>query len=153
RNELIYRWLVEFRGRDVAGVWVSHADVLRYRQLYDDDFEQVWFDFVQHHLTGLNDLTGDGTVDAITDQARAFVPLRGLHDLMTHEPRLVDGDEHYAAVAEAKHINDTTLWQGRVRLVDRLSDTRLEKHLRALWSVDRDPASLLAAAQNRGFRS
>nr|WP_227463945.1 TfuA-like protein [Nocardioides lijunqiniae] len=152
QNELIFRWVVEFEGRDVDGRWVSDGDVLRHRQIYDPSFPGIWEELVV-------DATAPGapTLDADELRAvvRAFRPVRGLYDVRTFRPGLVDDPEVHGAIAEAKRMNDDVMWRRKVRLVERLSTTRLEQHLRELWGLSPvdDVTALTTAAHDRGFVS
>lgn len=151
RNERIYHWEVDFRGRAVDGRFVSYGDVVRFRQVHDPDFPRTWAGFVRAS-TGAGDSGPDAEDGAPEHLVQAFVPLRGLHDLLQHAPDLVEDEDAFLAVAEARRINDERLWQGRVRLVERLATTRLEKHLRGLWGLSRTD-DLDAAARRRGLGS
>lgn len=169
-NELIFAWQVEFEGRDVAGRWVGDGDVLRHHQLYSADFPALWerfaLDAVGPHLgrrapvpaaVAADFLGPDGTADDPAEVERricvlAFKPVRGLYDLREYAPHLVEDPRAHQAVAEARALNDEVMWRPTVRLVDRLSPERLERHLGDLWGVaPGDDRGLRTAGRERGF--
>lgn len=172
-NELIFAWQVEFEGRDVAGRWVCDGDVLRYQQLYSPDFPALWVRFALDAVGAdtrrrapvppsvVADYLGpDETAGAATAEIErricvlAFTPVRGLYDLRAFAPHLVEDARARQAVAEARSLNDEVMWRPTVRLVDRLSTDRLERHLRDLWRVGPDDdRALLTACRERGFAS
>lgn len=83
---------------------------------------------------------------------RSYVPPRGLHDVLAVVQPPADADDVRRGIRAARELNDTTLWRKRVRLVERLSPDRLERHLEGLWDVPPgDHEHLLAAARDRGF--
>jgi hypothetical protein len=172
-NELIHAWQVEFEGREVAGRWVSDGDVLRHHQLYSPDFPALWERFALDAVgtpaprrapvpaSVVADYLGPdeaaAAAPAETERriwVRAFKPVRGLHDLRAYAPHLVEDEAARQAVAEARRLNDEVMWRPTVRLVDRLSADRLERHLRELWHLPADDdRGLLTACRERGFAS
>lgn len=174
RNPHVYDWAVEHRVVPTDGVAVSDAAVLRHRQVYDADFPATWRAFVVGELgtseeevaarwTGVigadnpyllateRDLPADEVV--LRTLVRAFAPPRGLHDLRAARPDLVDAPGLRQEIARAARLNDETWWRNKERLVDRLPQERLLRHLAGLWACSPDHTVLLAAARDRGLAS
>lgn len=85
---------------------------------------------------------------------RCFVPPRGLYDVLARMSLPANADDIRATIRQAKALNDQVLWRNRIRLVERLSPARLQRHLEGLWGVPTgDETLLLAAAQDRGLPS
>ena len=85
---------------------------------------------------------------------RCYVPPRGLHDVLARVPSPANIDEVCSTIRQARALNDQVLWRNRIRLVERLSPERLQRHLEGLWGVATgDDELLLAAAQDRGLPS
>lgn len=90
---------------------------------------------------------------AVRTLVRCYRPPRGLYDVVR---RISIPPSRAAqirpAVRQARALNEQVLWRGRIRLVERLSPTRLRRHLEKLWQLPPgDDELLLAAARDRGL--
>ena len=85
---------------------------------------------------------------------RCYIPPRGLYDVLARVPRPANIDEIRSTIRQARALNDKVLWRNRIRLVERLSPERLQRHLEGLWGVPTgDDELLLSIALDRGLPS
>ncbi|WP_213456328.1 TfuA-like protein [Rhizomonospora bruguierae] len=95
----------------------------------------------------------DDTEVAVRTLVRCYRPPRGLHDVVHRisvPPRRAA--QIRPSIRRARALNDQVLWRQRIRLVERLSTTRLRRHLEKLWQLPPgDEELLLAAARDRGL--
>jgi len=84
---------------------------------------------------------------------RSYQPPRGAHDVLRGVVDCPDTARVREQISAARKLNDTVLWRGKVRLVERLPHQRLRRHLCATWQVADDDTDLLAAARDRGIPS
>lgn len=84
---------------------------------------------------------------------RSYQAPRGVHDVVRGVAACPDTAQVREQICAARKINDTVLWRGKVRLVERLAHQRLRQHLAATWQVADEEAALLAAARDRGIAS
>lgn len=178
RTAYLEEWKAEFSSGRLHGNRVSVAEVLRYRQLYDDDFPLRWRAFVLDgfgepivnrwkltpdsltHEQRAHWLTVRETVALPADEILALVLTRSCpraairRALAAAEPDFVADEATRRAVAESHNINEYV--EGRMpgQSVLHIRETVLRRHLIAVWKLPgAEERELHAAARDRGFDS
>ncbi|HEY4018025.1 MAG TPA: TfuA-like protein [Pseudonocardiaceae bacterium] len=80
RNRFLDEWQAEFGIATIDGIDVGHSAIIRYQQLYREDFPARWERFVLGRIAGVEAAEGDLTTLALSRAARSGIGLDSLTD-------------------------------------------------------------------------
>jgi hypothetical protein len=76
----LHEWTANFTGCRVGDIWVEFGSIIRYRQIYDDDFPRRWRAFALRQMLSSHGISVQGMTNGqLEDRAVLLATEQGLH--------------------------------------------------------------------------